>query len=103
MPETLTALLFAHALADFVFQTNWMVANKRKPQGLAAHGAIVLATAVAATGTFHWGLLWLAVLHIAIDAIKARARRGLAPFLIDQAAHLATIAALASPTFLPCC
>jgi Protein of unknown function (DUF3307) len=96
MTETLAALLFAHALADFVFQTNWMVANKRRPQGLAAHGAVVLATAIAATGTFHWGLLWLAALHIAIDAIKARTRPGLAPFLIDQAAHLATIAALAA-------
>jgi hypothetical protein len=95
MPETLTALLFAHALADFVFQTNWMVANKRSLQGLAAHGAIVLATAIAATGALDWGLLWLAALHIAIDAIKAHSRRGLAPFLIDQAAHLATLAALA--------
>jgi Protein of unknown function (DUF3307) len=95
MPETLAALLFAHVIADFVFQTNWMVANKRKPLGLAAHGAIVLATAIAATGALDWGLLWLAALHIAIDAIKARAPRGLAPFLIDQAAHLATLAALA--------
>lgn len=95
MTETLAALLLAHALADFVFQTNWMVANKRSPQGLAAHGAVVLATAIAAMGTVDLGLLWLAALHVAIDAIKARARRGLQPFLLDQTAHLATIAALA--------
>ncbi len=95
MPETLAALLLAHVLADFVFQTNWMVANKRAPRALAAHGAVVLVTAVVATGALDWGLLWLTAIHVAIDAIKARAKRGLAAFLIDQAAHLATIAALA--------
>lgn len=95
MPETLVALLFAHVLADFVFQTNWMVANKRHLTGLAAHGAVVLAASIAATGAFDWGILWLVALHIAIDAIKTRARQGLGPFLLDQAAHLATIAALA--------
>jgi Protein of unknown function (DUF3307) len=95
MTETLAALLLAHVLADFVFQTNWMVRNKRAPQGLAAHGAVVLGTAIAATGTMDPGLLWLVALHLGIDAIKARAKPGLAPFLIDQAAHLATIATLA--------
>lgn len=95
MTETLAALLLAHVLADFVFQTNWMVANKRRPEGLALHGLVVLATAVAATGTVDLGLLWLTILHIAIDAIKARMHRGLGPFLLDQAVHLATIAALA--------
>jgi hypothetical protein len=95
MTESLAALLLAHVLADFVFQTRWMVAHKRTPQGLAAHGAVVLVTAVVLTGTVGWGLLWLTALHIGIDAIKARARRGLGPFLLDQAAHLATVAALA--------
>ena len=95
MTETLAALLFAHVLADFVFQTNWMVANKRRPEGLALHGLVVLATAVAATGAVDIGVLWLTALHVAIDAIKARARPGLTAFLLDQAGHLATIAALA--------
>lgn len=95
MTETLAALLFAHALADFVFQTRWMVENKRRPEGLVLHGLVVLATAVAATGALDPGLLWLAALHIAIDAIKARLGPGLAPFLADQAAHLASIGALA--------
>jgi hypothetical protein len=93
--ETLAALLFAHVLADFVFQTNWMVANKQRPGGLALHGLVVLATAVAATGAVDIWVLWLTALHVATDAIKARARRGLGAFLLDQAAHLATIAALA--------
>lgn len=95
MPETLAALLFAHVLADFVFQSNWMVANKRHLNGLAAHGAVVFAATVAATGGIGWGILWLTALHLAIDAVKARARRGLGPFLLDQAAHLASLAALA--------
>ena len=95
MTETLAALLLAHVLADFVFQTNWMVANKQRPEGLALHGLVVLATAVAATGTISLGLLWLTALHVGIDAVKARAKRALGPFLLDQAAHLATIAALA--------
>jgi hypothetical protein len=30
MIETFTALLFAHALADFVLQTDWMHRNKSK-------------------------------------------------------------------------
>ena len=30
MIETFTALLFAHILADFVFQTNWINDNKHR-------------------------------------------------------------------------
>jgi hypothetical protein len=95
MTETFAALLLAHALADFVFQTNWMVKNKRRPEGLALHGLVVLGTAVLATGTVAPALLWLTALHVAIDAWKARSRPGLGPFLLDQAAHLATLLALA--------
>lgn len=95
MTDTLAALLFAHVLADFLFQTRWMVENKRRPAALAAHGAVVLATAVAATGTLTLSLLWLAALHLAVDAGKARLAPGLAAFLGDQALHLAAIAALA--------
>ncbi len=95
MAETLAALLLAHALADFVLQTDWIVTNKRRPEGLALHGLIVLLAAIACTGTLSWGLLWLTAIHLAVDAWKATAPRGLAPFLIDQAAHLACLAALA--------
>lgn len=95
MAETLAALLFAHVLADFVFQTNWMVRNKQHQKALAAHGAIVLLTAIAATGSLGWGLLWLTAIHLAIDALKARMKPRLAAFLLDQVAHMATLAALA--------
>jgi Protein of unknown function (DUF3307) len=94
MTETIAALLFAHVLADFVFQSNWMVKNKARPEGLALHGLVVLGTAIIATGGINLGLFWLTAVHVAVDAWKARARRGLGPFLIDQAAHVATIAAL---------
>jgi len=93
--ETFAALIFAHVLADFVFQPNWMVARKREVKVLAAHGAVVLATAVAATGSLDPGLFWLAAVHVAIDALKARGGRGLRTFLLDQAGHLAVLVALA--------
>ena len=97
MIETFAALLLAHALADFVFQTAWIAAGKRRLPVLLLHGAIVLATAQAATGRIDaWELLALAALHIAIDAAKARvAAPGLTAFLADQGAHLLSLAALA--------
>ena len=96
MIETLAALLLAHVLADFVLQTNGMVANKARPLTMAAHGAVVLATAALATGTASPWLLALAAAHLAIDAVKtASGKRGLWPFLVDQAAHMATLLALA--------
>ncbi len=96
MTETLAALVFAHALADFVLQTGWMVANKRRPAAMLAHIGVVLATAVAALGSVQPILLGLAAAHLAIDAVKSLSgRRGLAPFLLDQAAHLASLIAIA--------
>lgn len=101
MTETFIALLFAHTLADFVFQTNWMVANKRNPLALGLHLVIVYTATVAATGSFHLALLVLALAHIAIDVGKLvltsvwKTSGGLAPFLIDQALHLVTLIALA--------
>lgn len=97
MIETFAALLFAHALADFVLQTGWIAANKRRAPVLLLHGAIVLAAAQAATGRIDaWELLALAALHIAIDAAKTRlAAPGLTAFLVDQGAHLVSLAGLA--------
>lgn len=101
MTEAFIALLFAHTVADFVFQTNWMVANKRTPLALGLHVVTVYATAIAATGSLHPALLVLALVHIGIDVGKLvlvsvwKTSGGLAPFLIDQALHLATLIALA--------
>jgi hypothetical protein len=98
MTETFAALLFAHVLADFVFQTGWIVQQKRRAPVLMLHGAIVLATAQAALGRVEaWEILALAAAHVAIDALKARLWGDrLAAFLADQGAHLAAIAALAA-------
>lgn len=96
MAETLAPLLLAHVLADFVFQSNWMVANKHRLTGLLAHGAVVLGTLVLCLGTPAPALVYLAALHLAIDLAKTGAgRRGLWPFALDQAAHLTSLAALA--------
>ena len=101
MTETFAALIFAHVLADFLFQTNGMVRTKQSPITLGLHGLTVYATAVAATGSVHPALLALALVHIAIDVGKLilsrawTASHGLAPFLIDQALHIASLIALA--------
>ncbi|GAA6186995.1 DUF3307 domain-containing protein [Litorivita sp. NS0012-18] len=97
MFETLAALLFAHVLADYVFQTGWMVANKGKPLVLLLHTAIVIATAQVAIGSvMAWELLLLGGLHLGVDAIKTYALPDTATaYLTDQAAHLAVVAALA--------
>ncbi len=97
MIETFAALLFAHALADFAFQTNWMVQNKRQTLPMLAHIAVVLATAVVATGTLHPVIFVLAAVHMAIDVVKTTYfQNRLRPFLADQTAHLASIIAIAA-------
>ncbi len=96
MIATFTALLLAHAFADFVLQTKWMVERKREPQIILLHGVIVLLTAQAALGQVAaWQIIALAAAHLIIDAIKTYGLpRGLWPFLGDQAAHIATIMAV---------
>lgn len=98
MIETFTALLLAHAAADFLLQTGWMVRNKRHPGVLLLHAALVLGTAQLALGQLTAPeLLALAAAHIAIDAAKTYGGfRSLTAFLVDQAAHLATLFALAA-------
>ncbi len=95
MYPTFAALFFAHILADFVLQTDAMVTTKRQPLTLAKHSAVILVTAAAATASLSPWLLVLTAAHIAIDVIKTSAKPGLLPFLVDQAAHTATIIALA--------
>jgi hypothetical protein len=97
MTSTLAALLLAHVVADFLFQTKDMVAQKRKPQILLLHGVIVLITAQLALGRIDaWEPLALAAAHIVIDTIKVYALPDrLASFVTDQAAHVATILAVA--------
>jgi Protein of unknown function (DUF3307) len=96
MTETLIALVFAHVLADFVFQTNWMVANKRNPVALVAHIGVVLLMAIACIGALHPALFALAAAHMALDAAKTWGPwKGLGAFLADQALHGATLVLVA--------
>nr|WP_321509295.1 DUF3307 domain-containing protein [uncultured Celeribacter sp.] len=102
MAETLAALFLAHVLADYVFQTDRMVATKDKAGTLLLHAAVVWLCMVGALGTWGgWPLLALAGLHLSLDTIKTFAirhgvRDGLMPYLTDQLAHLASLLALAA-------
>lgn len=97
MTATLAALLFAHALADFILQTNWIATNKRLPKAMALHGLTVLVTAVLATGTVSVWLVLLTLVHLMIDAVKSRfASGGVLPYLADQGTHLASVVAVAA-------
>jgi len=91
------SLLAAHALADFVFQPDWMVKAKQRTPVLLLHSLIAAVLAYAAVG--RWDLWLLPTLvflsHAAIDHLKARTRGSLRVFLIDQAAHIAVVALLA--------
>ncbi len=96
MIATFVALLAAHVTADFVLQTRWIALRKTHPGVLFLHGALVLLSAQAAVGVIASpALVWLALVHMAIDAIKARSPRGTMAFLIDQAAHGVTVLAVA--------
>lgn len=107
MLETAVALTFAHFLADFLLQTDAMVRDKHRLLVLLGHVGIVTATSWAALGFAPTPLLLaiLAATHLAIDLVKIRHGRaavrkgqpaGFAAFITDQAAHLLTIAVVAS-------
>lgn len=97
MPETLAALFLAHVLADYVFQTAYMVEAKSKPETLFLHFLIVLLTAMATTGQVASPAIYLlALIHVTIDAIKVKAFSDhFLPHISDQALHLITLAILA--------
>ncbi|SFI77531.1 DUF3307 domain-containing protein [Celeribacter neptunius] len=97
MPETLAALFLAHVLADYVFQTSWMVEDKARAETLFLHFLIVLLTAMATTGQVASPLIYLlALLHIVIDTVKVKAfSDGFAAHLTDQVLHLVTLVLIA--------
>lgn len=94
--QSFAALLLAHMFADFVFQTNWMVAQKRRPQVLLLHAGIVFILSTLALGGIWQVALPVAIAHLTIDAIKTwglpnDVRSSLTAFLTDQGAHLMTL------------
>lgn len=105
MLETFAALFLAHVAADYLAQTERMVATKDKSATLALHVVIVFALAMLAVGFVGWGVLVaLAIAHAAIDILKTHALppRLLWPYLLDQVLHIATIvvAAAIAPNLL---
>lgn len=105
MYETLAALTLAHMLADFVLQTEGMVARKARPGVQLRHGLHVLGTGLLMlfpAGPVHdlpAALAALTLLHAGIDAVKLRVERSaaaFAPFAADQAAHLFSLALIAA-------
>jgi len=97
MIETFAALVFAHAVADFLLQPGWMARGKRAPGPLLLHTAIVAGSSWLALGLpLHPAIFVLTLLHLATDLLKVWALGDrLGGFLADQALHLATILGLA--------
>jgi len=96
MTDTLLALFAAHLLADFPFQSDWLLRHKQNPAVLLLHMFIVACTAAFILGVAPWPLLAiLAGTHLLMDAIKVYALKDtLRSFFIDQFTHLIVIAGL---------
>jgi len=93
-----SALLLAHVLADFVFQSKRMVENKRHLGVFALHIGLVFGLSLAALGGA-WSVAGaVAAAHLVIDGIKTYVipqnwRGTFIAFLLDQMAHLVSLAA----------
>jgi hypothetical protein len=108
--QTLFSLLLGHLVADFLLQSNSLIARKKQghASGYLYHGllhylAVVVVLAVVAPSNllrlrFHAILFILTVVHLLIDWGKLRLTKsgrlsdGIVPFLADQALHVITIA-----------
>ena len=98
MSAGFAALLLAHVLADFVFQTKGMVGNKRHPGIFVLHIGVVFGLSFAALGGAWWVAGAVAAAHLVIDGIKTYAlpaswRESFTGFTLDQLAHLASLVA----------
>ena len=91
------ALIAAHFLADFVFQTRKTAENKSNILVLLKHALLVSATSYLLCGTWRVWILPLAIFfgHAILDFIKSKIKtRLLSVFIIDQVVHIALIVAL---------
>lgn len=93
MLETLLALFAAHLVADFVLQTDWVIARKRRWWGMALHITGVAVMTFLAIGRFDPMVLALIVgSHLVMDLVKTFLMKDeIWPFLVDQAVHLVAI------------
>ncbi len=95
-------LVAGHALADFAFQTRWMVERKDRVAGLAAHGAVVALLHAITLLPFAGAPALVAVAaitaaHVLLDALKSLAcrrapGRSLEWFALDQLGHATVLA-----------
>jgi hypothetical protein len=101
MIQTFSAMLLAHALAEFLLQDKRMLGGGLRPAPFVLHGVLVLAAAGLCLGSASPWLLALTGAHLAVDLAHAtfarhtRHRSGLALFLTDQGAHVLTLSLLA--------
>lgn len=97
----------AHLVADFALQPYWLVARKRRWDGLLIHGAIVLVCMLAlalinSTALALWPLmLGITLIHVCADWWKVHRadqlmRPAIIPFLLDQGIHALTLIGLLS-------
>lgn len=90
--ELLIALVTAHLLADFVFQTTHMVLNKHRPLIMLMHGLHVFPLPALFSGGAMMLSLGIALSHVAIDLVKVHlAPDTLLTYLVDQGAHFAVL------------
>ena len=96
MSATITALVAAHLLGDFILLTDRLVEQKRQFGRLLLHVAVIAALSCLSLGTFHGEILLAVILtHLVIDSIKIFGLSdSLAAFVADQIAHLAVVAGL---------
>src|SRR5262249_31515358 len=107
--RTLLAIFLAHLLADFVFQTDRLVAKKHsgKWSGYLLHGVVHYFSALLLMGFFvrasalsvktYFVLLLLTATHLLLDAAKIRLttagflRDGSFTYIADQFVHFLTV------------
>lgn len=97
MMETFTALITAHLLADFVLQTDSMIARKREKRILALHALNICIITIVALGVrTHTALMITMIIiasHFVMDYLKVHFLDDtLHFFALDQGVHLAVIA-----------
>lgn len=93
MLDLFIVLFAAHILADFVFQTKWLLRRKKQFIGMSLHIVIVGAATVVVSGIYDWRILVIiGVSHFVMDYIKTRFLPDtLMSFVIDQCAHIAVL------------
>jgi hypothetical protein len=97
-------LLFAHMLADYTLQTNWLIVRKGQAwDGLALHGLMVLATAIMALPQYITVMLVPLIVLSGIHTFQDWAKiysgpriqiHPFIPYMLDQVLHYTAIVIL---------